>query len=221
MSQILVIFRSPLEFQDDRSYYAGMSRPKRNDDPRERLLAVGLSLFSRQGYHGTGIKDIVDSAGVPKGSFYNYFESKEDYVVDIIRHYGEQATHRWNENLKTAPAAPLAALRHHYEIGVANYEQSATKSGCLIGNLAAEISESSALCRDSLRTVMNAPRERFVRYLKLAQAAGEARTDLSAEEMADFFWNAWEGSLLRMKIENSAAPVRRCMELMFEHFFKA
>ena len=54
-----------------------------------------------------------------------------------------------------------------------------------------------------LRTVMDASRERFVTYLRRAQAEGEARTDLSAEEMADFFWNAWEGSLLRMKIENS------------------
>jgi TetR/AcrR family transcriptional repressor of nem operon len=211
----------PLELKDDRSYYVTMSRPKRNDDTRDRLLAVGLSLFSRQGYHGTGIKDITDSAGVPKGSFYNYFESKEDYMADIIRHYGDQATQRWNENLLSAPQSPLATLRHHYETGIANYERSTTRSGCLIGNLAAEISESSELCRDTLRAVMDAPRARFASYLQQAQAAGEARTDLSAEEMADFFWNAWEGSLLRMKIENSAAPVRRCMELMFEHFFKA
>ena len=198
-----------------------MSRPKRNDDTRDRLLAVGLNLFTRQGYHGTGIKDITDSAGVPKGSFYNYFESKEDYMADIIRHYGDQATQRWNENLRSAPASPLATLRHHYETGIANYEKSTTRSGCLIGNLAAEISESSELCRDTLCAVMDAPRARFVSGLKQAQAAGEARTDLSAEQMADFFWNAWEGSLLRMKIENSAAPVRRCMDLMFDHFFKA
>jgi len=198
-----------------------MSRPKRTDDTRDRLLAVGLSLFSRQGYHGTGIKDITDSAGVPKGSFYNYFESKEGYMAEIIRHYGDQATQRWNENLQSALASPLATLRHYYETGIANYEKSTTRSGCLIGNLAAEISESSELCRDTLCAVMDAPRARFVHYLKQAQATGEARTDLSAEEMADFFWNAWEGSLLRMKIENSATPVRRCMDLMFEHFFKA
>lgn len=196
-----------------------MARPKRNDDTRERLLAIGLSLFSRHGYHGTGIKDITDSAGVPKGSFYNYFESKEDYAAAIIRHYGEQAAARWADNLKSAPASPLGTLRHHYQTGIARYEQCSSKTGCLVGNLAAEISESSELCRDTLRTVMNASRERFVKYLRQAQELGEARTDLSAEEMADFFWNAWEGSLLRMKIENSTTPVRHCIDLMFEHFF--
>jgi TetR/AcrR family transcriptional repressor of nem operon len=198
-----------------------MARPKHNDDTRERLLAVGLSLFSRQGYHGTGIKDITDSADVPKGSFYNYFKSKEDYVAEIIRHYGKQAAERWAENLKTAPTSALGILRHHYETGIAHYEQCTTKSGCLVGNLAAEISESSELCRDALGLVMTASRERFVTYLRQAQANGEARTDLTAEEMADFFWNAWEGSLLRMKIENSATPVRRCIDLLFQHFFVA
>lgn len=196
-----------------------MARPKRNDDTRERLQAVGLRLFSRQGYHGTGIKDITDSAGVPKGSFYNYFESKEDYAAEIIRHYGEEILRRWNENQKTAPASPLGTLRHHYETYILHYEQCSTKTGCLVGNLAAEISESSELCRDMLRAVMNASRERFVTHLRRAQTEGEARTDLSAEEMADFFWNAWEGSLLRMKIENSAEPVRRCVDLLFSHFF--
>ena len=198
-----------------------MARPKRNDDTRERLLAIGLNLFSSHGYNGTGIKEITDAASVPKGSFYNYFASKEDYVAAIIRHYGEQAAARWAENLKSAPASPLGTLRHHYETGIAQYEQCSSKTGCLVGNLAAEISESSELCRDTLRAVMTASRERFVKYLRAAQQAGEARTDLGAEQMAEFFWNAWEGSLLRMKIENSTTPVRQCIALMFDHFFKA
>ncbi|MBV5350484.1 TetR/AcrR family transcriptional regulator, partial [bacterium] len=61
-----------LVFLNDRSYNYFMSRPKNPDIIRTRLLDVGLAAFAKRGYHGTGIKEIVDTANVPKGSFYNY-----------------------------------------------------------------------------------------------------------------------------------------------------
>ncbi|NET33869.1 MAG: TetR/AcrR family transcriptional regulator, partial [Cyanothece sp. SIO1E1] len=66
-----------------------MARPKRNENIREKLLEQGLQLFISQGYHGTGIKEVVDQVRVPKGSFYNYFESKDHFGAEVIRHYSK------------------------------------------------------------------------------------------------------------------------------------
>ena len=51
------------------------------DDKRSSILDAGAALMLRKGYHGTGIQKIVDAAGVPKGSFYNYLKSKEDFAL--------------------------------------------------------------------------------------------------------------------------------------------
>ncbi len=56
------------------------------DDRCGNLLEAGAELMLRKGYHGTGIQQIVDAAGVPKGSFYNYFKSKEDFALAAMEH---------------------------------------------------------------------------------------------------------------------------------------
>ena len=53
----------------------------RRADKHEQILEAGLEVMFLNGYNGTGVKDIVEAAGIPKGSFYNYFESKEDFAL--------------------------------------------------------------------------------------------------------------------------------------------
>lgn len=198
-----------------------MSRATRTEDTRARLIEGGMALFGQKGYNATGIKDITDAAGVPKGSFYNYFASKEDFGAEIIRSYADNYGQAWAYCMNRAPAEPLAALRFTYDYFLAHHDSKETRSGCLLGNLAAEISESSELCRETLSKVTGVWNRQFTELLRQAQAQGTVRTDLSAEELTDFFWNAWEGALLRMKIEHSIEPVRACIRVMFEHVFPA
>lgn len=189
----------------------------RSLDTRTRLLEAGLACFSARGFHGTGIQEIVATAGVPKGSFYNHYPSKEDFGAAIIRQYGEAFLLKWGASLGAADGGhPLAALRHSYEQLLDCHACCQPKVGCLVGNLAAEISGSSPACREAMVTVIAAWRKRFAEYLRRGQALGEVRVDVPAEALADFFWCAWEGSLLAMKIQGSTEPVRKCLEVLFE-----
>ncbi|HML90737.1 MAG TPA: TetR family transcriptional regulator C-terminal domain-containing protein [Methylomusa anaerophila] len=197
-----------------------MKRTRRNEHIRERLLDAGLDFFSKQGYNGTGIKEIVDAVGVPKGSFYNYFSSKEDFAANIIRHYAEGYWREWSTYFLEGPDDDsLSALRYSFERMIEKHKESDVKAGCIVGNLGAEISESSEICRNAMQTVLKEWRERFAKYVLIAQAQGTVRNDISAEELADIFCSVWEGSLLRMKIENSTDPLKRCINLMFDKFF--
>src|SRR6185295_5851434 len=67
-------------------YIDSMPRPS-NPDVRRRLLAAGLDLVHARGFAASGVKDITDAAGVPKGSFYAYFPSKEGFAAAILEHY--------------------------------------------------------------------------------------------------------------------------------------
>ncbi len=182
---------------------------------------MGLTFFAKQGYHGTGIKEIVEAAGVPKGSFYNYFSSKEVFAEAIIRHYAAGYWCEWTSYFSSGPVDdPLAALRYSFEMMIEKHKECKVKIGCVVFNLAAEISESSELCRNAMQSVICEWRVRFAKYVRRAQEQGTVRSDLTAEELSDIFCNAWEGSLLRMKIENSTEPLNRCIDIMFDKFFK-
>ncbi len=77
---------------------------------RTNLLDHGVSLLMTQGYHATGVKEIVDAVQVPKGSFYSYFESKEAFAVEAITHYMEPYIQRLTEHLQDPQIDALTAL---------------------------------------------------------------------------------------------------------------
>lgn len=187
------------------------------DIPR-RLSNAGYALFQQQGYNATGIQQITDKAGVPKGSFYNHFESKEAFAAQVLRQYGEWMGNAWRAALKDAPATPLATLRHVFGQFIAHHDSNGCQ-GCLVGNFAAEVAEASEPCRAELATVLGDWRERVGELIQQAQQAGEVRGDLDAHALAAFFWDAWEGAVLRSKIVRNVQPLRDALRLLLDDFF--
>lgn len=196
-----------------------MARTADPTDIPRRLAAAGRELFSRQGYNATGIQQITDLAGVPKGSFYNHYASKEAFAAAIVEQYGAMLRDSWAALMAAAPPQPLAAIRYAFAQMIAYHGRAKSRAGCLIGNFAAEMAEASPLCREQMAAAMSAWRERLADLIRRAQAAGEVRADISAEALAAFFWDAWEGALLRMKVDNSLDPLQQTVDLMLDRFF--
>jgi TetR/AcrR family transcriptional repressor of nem operon len=196
-----------------------MARTTDKTDIPRRLTAAGFALFKQHGFNATGIQQITDQAGVPKGSFYNHFESKEAFAAQIIAHYAQSVEAAWSQALLGAPADPLAALHHLFAQFIHHHEEAACP-GCLVGNFAAEVSESSETCRQALDGVMLDWRQRLADLIQIAQQAGQVRQDLSAKVLAGFFWDAWQGALLRMKVAHTSKPLKDAVSLMLDHFFK-
>ena len=210
--------QSPLAFQDDRSYSHAMARPRRSDKTRERLLEEGVRLFSHVGFHGTGLKAILDKVGVPKGSFYNYFASKDAFVEEVARKYIATLLGAYDRVIAGSSQGALSTLRTMLGFMVDMLE-GRFGPGCLLGNLAGEIGSSHPQQREVLLECFNLWLARLERHIAAAQEEGSVRKDLPAKELAEYFWNAWEGSLLAMKMQQSTAPVRQCLELTFDVFF--
>ena len=187
----------------------------------ERLLDAGLHLFLRQGYNGTGVQQIADRAGVPKGSFYNHFESKETFAAAIVDRFAQYNRRQWQRVLRSAPPEPMAAIRHIFAYMFVHHEQvAASPTGCLVGNLAAEIAVSSDICRQSLLGALSGWCERMSGLIAKAQESGDIRDDIEAADLASLAWNVWEGALLRVKIERTLQPLRDSTQLIFERLFR-
>lgn len=195
----------------------------RTADPHDipnRLLDAGLALFLRQGYNATGIQHIADEARVPKGSFYNHFASKEVFAAAIVERYAELMRSSWERMLATAPDAPMATIRHVFAEMIRYHERRADcLAGCLIGNFAAEIAVTSEGCRDRLLAAQLAWRERLAGLIAAGQAAGEIRRDIDATALSALTWGAWEGGLLRMKVERSVVPLQDSVALLLDRVY--
>ncbi len=192
------------------------------EETRQILLEQGILLLQENGYNATGIQEIATSAQIPKGSFYNYFSSKEDFAAAVIRYYASKTLAEWLGFLKEAAANndPRQALHGSFLAATEKYRCVTLKKGCLLGTLAAEISEASEVCRVALQESISEFKTVLSEQLLLGQQTGSVRKDIEAQRLADFVWDSWQGSLLRMKVIKSVEPVQANLEIVFNNLLK-
>ncbi len=195
-----------------------MARPRLSGITRQRLLDEGVALFLEQGYHGTGLKAVLDRVKVPKGSFYNYFESKEEFAAAAIQHYAECFADKLKQALAAAPD-PVTGLRRFFESLMVDFEAAGFVGGCLIANLGGEL-EGSDICRQTLSAAFRGWRDGVTEALRQGQQLGLVRSDIDAGELADLLTEAWEGAVIRMKIERSLEPLRRVLARLVDDYFR-
>ncbi|TAL45607.1 MAG: TetR family transcriptional regulator, partial [Methylovulum sp.] len=166
-----------------------MSEPTQKQTNRESLLAQGVILLTQQGYHGTGLKEILDAVQIPKGSFYNYFGSKENFGAEVIQHYIAPFIQQLDTHLQNPELDALTAIKRYFAELVTELEKADFKGGCLLGNLMGELGDTSEVVRVSLQRAVRDYRD-LLRYgLEKAQQEGSVRADKSAEELADLLVN--------------------------------
>lgn len=188
---------------------------------KEKLLDQGVTLLLEKGYHATGLKQILDTVKIPKGSFYTYFQSKEQFAAEAISHYIEPFIHRLSAHLQNPELDGLGALKAYYSELIAEVAQTGFKGGCLLGNLMGEIGDTSPLCRDALLDAVGRYSDLQKTALERGQKQGSVRLDRSAKAMADLMLNGWQGALLRMKVEQSIEPLQAVCRDLLDDYFKA
>jgi TetR/AcrR family transcriptional repressor of nem operon len=198
-----------------------MARSPQRADIREKLLDQGVALLTERGYHGTGLQELLAGVQVPKGSFYNYFASKEEFGAEVIGHYIAPFIRQLESGLADAGTDARGAVCAYFEALIADLEQREFKGGCLLGNLLGEIGDTNATCLTALRAAVHDYRDALEAGLARAQREGTVRTDLPAAAMADLLADAWQGALLRMKVERSVGPLRACIGHLLDGYFRA
>ena len=193
-----------------------MARPRRSHETRERLFEEGLRAFLAHGYNGTGIMEVVARAGVPKGSFYNYFDSKEQFAALLIERYTDLLLARMDAVTAGSGADPLETLRRLFNAEAAFHAKQGVEAGCLLCNLGAEIGGQSALCQAAVRRALAERQTRLATLLEAARKSGQVRQDIAAPELAQSLMDAWNGALIRMKAEGSLQPLARFTKIHLE-----
>jgi TetR/AcrR family transcriptional repressor of nem operon len=187
-----------------------MARPGK----KAELVEAGLDLLHRRGFSATSVADIAVAAGAPKGSFYNHFESKDDFGSAVLDHYFDEVRAALAETLQGEGKLALARLRDYFlrlrkYVGQDDYAR-----GCLIGNVSAEVSAVSAATRTQLAHLIREWTGSLAACLEEGQRDGSVRVDLAAHDLAVLLLDAWQGALLRAKVERKPAALNNFIDVL-------
>ena len=185
-------------------------------DTRELLLRAGLEVLTEKGFSATGIDEILGRAGVPKGSFYHYFASKEAFGLALIERYGEFFARKLDRHLGNRGLPPLERLQAFVDDARAGMARLDYRRGCLIGNLGQEMGALPESFRARLKETFEDWQARFSACLKEARQAGQLAPAVDTDQLAACFWIGWEGAVLRAKLEQTDRPLQ-----VFAGFFFA
>ncbi|MER6590607.1 TetR family transcriptional regulator C-terminal domain-containing protein [Micromonospora purpureochromogenes] len=169
---------------------------------REEIVRAALDRFHARGYNAAGVNDITQAAGVPKGSFYNHFESKEALAIVALERYGAG---RRLEDLTDGSVPPVQRLRAHFAFLRDEVVRYGYNRGCLYGNFGTEIVDHRDAIRDAVRHSLDTWAGLVATTLVEAHRAGTIRADVDPEVTAGFLVNAWEGTLIRARTDRSPA----------------
>ncbi len=181
---------------------------RKGEAKKDQILQAGLELMKLHGYNGTSVKDIVDAAGVPKGSFYNYFDSKQSFATDALEVVAAEDERMTREMMASVGGSPLTQLQGYFEQAADHFCAGDFRQGCFFGNMAQEMSDSNEVIRDAVGRIMRRKTESIGRILDAALEAGEIRADADTLQLAEFVFNAWEGTLMRMKASRGREPLQ-------------
>ena len=165
----------------------------------DNILEIGTDLILKNGYNNIGLNKILEAANIPKGSFYYYFKSKEDFGIQVIKFYSENSLTFLNGYLTDASKEPKERIISFFEDMQKVYVDKEFKEGCLLGNSSLELSDMSEAFSNSVAYELNKWQDCFELCIKEGQDANTIKKEESAKDMSDFILTTWEGSLLRMK----------------------
>lgn len=170
---------------------------------RELLVETGARLFHERGYSATGVRQVAAAADVPLGSFTNHFRSKERFALVVLDHYVARLDEIMRTTLEDLTQPPGSRIEAYFETIGRALEEHAWGVGCLVPDLATEAPAHSELLREALARVLDRQTIAFATALRDCKGVEDA-DDLAAVTLA-----AWHGTLLRMKVERSSAPIDR------------
>ncbi|MGK9370070.1 TetR family transcriptional regulator C-terminal domain-containing protein [Melioribacter sp. Ez-97] len=175
---------------------------------KTKILQSAAFLIRKNGFNHTGIKEILDTAGVPKGSFYYYFKSKEELGIELIDFYLEFFRSKIEEITSGKSKSGIKRIKKLIAVFNDIFESENYSGGCPLCNLAQEMGDLNEKFRQKVSRAFEEI-ESFVKAcLDDAIAAGEIDISVNTKKTAQLIVNSWEGAIMRMKLEKSLAPVK-------------
>ena len=181
-----------------------------------QIIEKGIELFSKKGYGNVGLNEILTAANIPKGSFYYYFKSKEDFGLQVIDTYSKNTLVYLKKNLLNKKKSSKERLLAFFIEMAKIYRNNGYTEGCLLGNSSLELGDISIQFAAKTAEELNKWQEVFEQCIKEGQADGSIKSGFDTAKLSNFILNSWEGTLVRMKSDKSDIAFKSFVSIITE-----
>ncbi len=170
----------------------------KRDIKAKEYLIKSMKVMHKKGFHGTSIKDITDVLGIPKGSFYNYYENKVDYTIKALELFYEYMEMNYYVILREDHLAPEERVVKVFESKIKDIADNKLEYGCFIGKLSLELSGTE----ESIVPVMDTLHERMREKVQQCLLENTDRDVDKTEYTSNIIMYTWQGALMRYITSN-------------------
>jgi TetR/AcrR family transcriptional regulator, transcriptional repressor for nem operon len=182
---------------------------------REKLLKTGLRIVHQHGFTSASVRDIVEAAGVPQGSFTNHFSSKEAFCLEVLNQYHAGALATIRDTLANESLPPLKRLEAYIDAHARFLKIAGAENGCLYGNVTAELNEHSEEVRRRLGKIFTEIRSAVAECLKAAVKYGDLPPKFKCDEVAEFIVSSMQGAMLLGRGQRNMTPLKHFKDILF------
>lgn len=177
---------------------------------RDRLLNETARLVEKQGFGPTSVNDVLQAVGIKKGTLYYHFPGKDELGLAVLERARDDFLAFLDSALDTP--MPMEALERFFKAALQKHRKTGFVGGCLWGNTALEMSDSSPVYTAFVGKVFEEWICRIERVIHSGQQAGQIRTDLSAAELARLVVAGIEGGIMMSRLTKQDGPLRSCLD---------
>jgi TetR/AcrR family transcriptional repressor of nem operon len=181
----------------------------------EEILDIGTELIRTNGYHNVGINQILKACAIPKGSFYNFFKTKEQFATEILNRYGERSKRMIEGFLLDESLSPLERLKSFYKMLVDANETDDYAGGCLLNTLSNEVGRLNDGIAESANTNFMMWIEVIAKCVNEGQKQGEIINSFPPEYLAEYLHAGSYGAFSRMKVTRDREYLDKWYEMTF------
>lgn len=188
---------------------------------KERILDAAEEIMLQKSFHSVGLNEILTAVKVPKGSFYHYFQSKEHFGVELLKHYVADASAWKRRSLLSTELGedPYERLMAFYDRAITKSYETTCGCSCLVAKLCSEVASFSNDMRAVLADGMREWRGFLEQVVVEGQEAGSIRKDIDPTAAATVLQDLWMGASQRSQAERSVAPLRAAA-IFFRNYLK-
>ncbi|WP_343530121.1 TetR/AcrR family transcriptional regulator [Yokenella regensburgei] len=176
-------------------------------DVKRTIIRTGVEVLTESPFSASSLDYILKRAGVPKGSFYYYFESKEAFGMAVLEQYDSFFARLLQRTLGDETRLPLDRIAAFVDVAASGMAKYQFNRGCAVGNLAHEVATLPPAFRQKLMQVFDQWEASLAVCLRDAVAAGQIAHHVDINIQASFFWTGWEGAVLRARLEQTRRPL--------------
>lgn len=193
-------------------------------DTERLILEKGAEVVRKHGFNNTSLGMILTEAGIPKGSFYYYFKTKQVFGIKLIEYLHNSIMPVFRSlliNEEKTDLAPLKRLRKFFRYFRATFTGEEIMSGCPIGNISQEMAALNPKFRAKLTEVFDGITSPIAQCLQQAVDQGNLSEDVDPWELASFIVNSWQGALIALKVRNNPEPLLTFEKYVFDQLLKS